>query len=412
MHSLCSLHRWLGYTMLMFLLVGCNVVQRVEGSGVGEMESPSSPIAMTPAPREIVTNPTHPLPEAELPRAEQAEAPTTVPPTATPEPTRPATATATPAPSPTPAPRLYRLTSGGCCTQPFWAPDSSEVRFIDRPAADLPVGIWGVPVEQPDASPTLVSEEIGSYSRDGKFLIETGETVTVIRRLADGTRWEVPTRGDTPTLSPDGSRIAWDVRDRSLPWDQQVAEIWVATLDGSAPQQVLTLPRGGVRGWLSNDTLLLSGRDSLDEAEQRLFTLSLHDGTMIDLVRSDRMRGELLSPGGSWLVYYIAQSDDPTQNGLWLLRTDGSESRQLPAELFGAYQWRDDNHLIVVPFRPDATFHELWELNATTGQLRQLTDPTQLPFKIANGDWSVSPDGHYVAFVESRDHNIWVVGLN
>ena len=50
-------------------------------------------------------------------------------PTATPAPTATATPTATP--TPTALPQAIQLTTGGCCTQPFWSPDSQEVRFID-----------------------------------------------------------------------------------------------------------------------------------------------------------------------------------------------------------------------------------------------------------------------------------------
>ena len=43
--------------------------------------------------------------------------------------------------------------------------------------------------------------------------------------------------------------------------------------------------------------------------------------------------------------------------------------------------------------------------------MRELTTPESTPFKIANGDWRVSPDGRYVAFVESSDRNIWALEL-
>lgn len=55
--------------------------------------------------------------------------------------------------------------------------------------------------------------------------------------------------------------------------------------------------------------------------------------------------------------------------------------------------------------------HELWELDVNTGETRRLTDPDVIPFKIANDDWAVSPDGRHVAFVESRDRNIWLLTL-
>jgi len=64
-----------------------------------------------------------------------------------------------------------------------------------------------------------------------------------------------------------------------------------------------------------------------------------------------------------------------------------------------------------IPFRPEAVSHELWELDVSTGETRRLTDPDVTPFKIANGDWTVSPDGRHVAFVESRDRNIWLLTL-
>jgi Tol biopolymer transport system component len=95
---------------------------------------------------------------------------------------------------------------------------------------------------------------------------------------------------------------------------------------------------------------------------------------------------------------------------VWVVRADGAERRQLDRELFGAFRWRDSRRLFVIPFRPEATSHELWEVDVKTGEARRLTDPATTPFKVANGDWSVSPDGRYVAFVESRDRNIWVLG--
>lgn len=398
--------RWrpLLFCLLLPLLAGCNLTPPAEGSPAEPEPAPSATSAIA-APTKVaeVARPA----AATATVAATVEATAEVPATPRAEPT----ATVPPETTPDPGPRLVQLTSGGCCTQPFWSGDSSEVRFIDRPGPAAPPGIWAVPRAAPGSAPTLVTEEIRSFNREGDFLVETGEGLTVIERLTDGTRWEIDTQGDSPAISPDGQRIAWDVRDRSLPFDQQVAEIWVAAIDGSGATRVLTLPRGSVRDWLTNDRLLLNGRDSLDGEEQRIFTLDVEDGTTTDLVRSDRLRGDLLSPGGNWLAYYIAQSSTPADNGLWIAPTGGGPARQLPAGLFGAYQWRDDDRLLVVPLVPDAPFHDLWEVEAATGEARALTDPTTLPFKIANGEWFVSPDGSAVLFVESRDDNLWLIEL-
>lgn len=308
--------------------------------------------------------------------------------------------------------RLRRLTTGGCCTQPFWSSDSQRVLFIDKPASDAPVGIWGVDATEPAPTPELVTGRIGFYTADMAFVVELDRGTTTIERLADGAHWVVPAGGRPVSISPGRTRIAWQVSNEDLPFERRTTQVWVASLDGTNARSVANLPRGGLSSWVSDDVLLLGARESLQSREQILYTLSLADGRTVELVRSERLRGELLSPDGRWLAYYIALSDEPAENGLWLVRTDGTERRQLDRDLFGAYQWRDASRLLITPFWPEAAFHELWELNVETGEVRRLTDPAITPFKIANGDWQVSPDGRHVAFVESRDRNIWVLDLD
>ncbi len=334
-------------------------------------------------------------------------------------------------------PALRRLTQGNCCTQAFWSPDSSQVLFIDKPSPDLPTGIWAVDVTQPRPTPELLTERIAFYTPDLTLRTELSEDRTVIERLAapssstasapegdslsgEGslpepdstpeTTWEVPSEGQPVFVSPGQKRIAWQKSDEDLPFERRTTQVWVADLDGSAPQMVAELPRGGFNGWISDDVMLLSGRESLDDQEQALFALSLVDGSRVELARGERLRGGLLSPDGLWLAYFVALDEDSSQNAVWLVSTDGSERHKLERDLFGAYQWRDAHRLLIIPFQPEAASHEIWEFDAETGQARWLTDG--LPsFKIANGDWSVSPDGRYVAFVESQDRNIWLLTL-
>ena len=223
--------------------------------------------------------------------------------------------------------------------------------------------------------------------------------------------WTVPAGGRSISISPNRTRIAWDVSNNDLPSERRVSEIWVANFDGTEPQSVVRLPRGGLAGWITDDRLLLSGRESLESRETVLSAYSLVDGSTVELVRADRPRGIQLSPDRRWMAYYVSLSDEPAENGLWLQRTDNGERRQLGRDLFGSYAWRDASRLLIIPFRPDAEYHELWEVDAETTEARQLTDPAVTPFKVANADWQVSPDGRHVAFVESRDDNIWVLTL-
>ena len=56
-----------------------------------------------------------------------------------------------------------------------------------------------------------------------------------------------------------------------------------------------------------------------------------------------------MSNEGTWVSYFISFNADDKRNGIWVQRTDGSGARQL--DLWGAYQWRDDSHLLVIPAR-------------------------------------------------------------
>jgi hypothetical protein len=272
-------------------------------------------------------------------------------------------------------------------------------------------------VTQPAPTPQLFTERIAFYTPDLAFRIELDQSTTAIERLAAPltgtvtTRWTVPAGGRPISISPGHSRIVWEATDDKLPFERRTTQVWVANLDGSDARPVAELPRGGFGGWVSDNVLLLSSRESLEAREQVLYTLSLTSGRTTELVRSERLRGGLLSPDGAWLAYFIALDKDPAQNGLWLVRTDGSAQRRLDRHLFGAYRWRDAHRLLIIPFRPEAASHQFWELDVNTGVTRRLTDPAVTPFKIANGDWAVSPDGQYVVFVESRDYNLWLLTL-
>ena len=402
---------------LVVLVVSLMVLAACGGSAEPERSGalPAAPAQVAAA---VAASPTEPpAPTATL--TQTAEPTATSTPTVSPTPSATPTAAATSTPTPEPPLQAVQLTTGGCCTQPFWSPDSQEIRFIDQPAADQPVGIWGVDVAEPLAAPQFVTARLEESTASPRYLIETGGDATVIERRSDGERWTVPAGGRNVSISPDETRIAWAASNADAPSAQQVTALWVANLDGSNAQQVATLPRGGLSGWIDDDTLLISRRDSQEAREQTLAAFNLTDGSRIELARAERLRGQVLSPSGGWLVYYNTFDPNPERNGLWVVRTDGQQRIQLGDELFGSYQWRpcaerctpEGDRLIIVPLVPDAPLHWLVELTPARGAVRQLTDPAVTPFKIANGDWRISPDGRFVAFVESSDRNIWVMAL-
>ncbi len=304
-----------------------------------------------------------------------------------------------------------RLTTGGCCTQPFWSPDGKQVRFIDKPAGGK-LGVYGVTAERPEVQPALVSGKVEDSRIVGPYRIETTKSTTTLVRLSDGKKFVVPAQGRGVQFSPDFKRIAWSISNPDLPPEQQVAAIWTANVDGSGAKRITTLRRGGVGGWISDTALLVNGQDPKDRSQSVLYSLSIPDGKLTEIVRAERLRSATLSPSGDWIAYYTTFNE--AGNGLWLVSTNGGKPKAAPPGTFGAYQWRTvdgDDKLVVVPFKPDAQYHEFWQLDPESLAFTQLTRAGDAPLKIANGDWRVSPDGRYVVYVESKDRNIWVVAL-
>jgi Tol biopolymer transport system component len=67
--------------------------------------------------------------------------------------------------------------------------------------------------------------------------------------------------------------------------------------------------------------------------------------------------------------------------------------------------------LLVIPLNANAASHRLLEIDVASGAVRALTDPALMPFRVAGGDWSPSPDGNQVVFVSADDHNLWVMDV-
>lgn len=313
----------------------------------------------------------------------------------------------TPAPTPTPGPSLRALTSGGCCTQPFWSPDGSQVWFIDKPGEAQPGGVWGVGVQ--GGEPQFITARLGVFSPDGALVAYPEAGQTIVERLATGERWVVPAGGRAIIFSPDSALVAWQVSSSSANFDRRLVEVWVSGFDGSNARKVTQVIGGGLAGWFPDSArLLISGRETF-EAEPFLAVLSLSDGALTGVARGPNLRGALVSPGGGWVAYQVSFSGDLSRDGLWIARADGSQAQ--PVRAFGAYRWRAEGRLLIVPLELNLGSHRLLEVDAATGDLRELTNPYRTAFRIAAGDWSLSPDGNRIVFVNAADRNLWLLEL-
>lgn len=309
--------------------------------------------------------------------------------------------------APTSPPSLRQLTSSGCCVNPFWSPDGAQVLFIDRPGADAPVGLWGVRLEAGD--PELYTERLGLYSAGMQLMAYLEEGETIVEHLIGGQRWVIPNGGRSVLFSPDGSLVAWTVGAGRPPFDTSQGEVWASQVDGSQPRLVARLNGGGLAGWFPDGRLLLLGRTQPGDGTGVFMSVDSVGSDLREIARGHRLRSGLLSPNGSWLAYQAVFGDDPDENGLWIADTLTGERRRL--DYFGAYRWRDDGRLLLIPQDFDSERHRLLQVEAASGAVVHLTDPAVTPFKVANGDWAVSPDGRYTAFVSADDGNFWSLTL-
>jgi Tol biopolymer transport system component len=294
---------------------------------------------------------------------------------------------------------------------PVWSPDSKQVLFIDKPTGDAAAGFYAVDVTAGIATAPEPVGRVGLYSPDRTLAAFAEGSATVVERLSTGESWRVPNNGQYVEFAPDDRHLAWAAEAISGPYDQRQSDIFIANIDGTAVARAARVFGGDLVGWLPKGfSLVFLGRPALDTHERTLTVLDVGANVAVDLVTAERISGVSLSKAGTWAAYFISFNDDAERNGIWVQRTDGSDARRL--DPWGAYQWRDDTHLLLIPMRsaPDRPF-EVFEIDAQTGAQRQLTDAAVTPLLISNGDWRVAPDGRSIVFVNSTDHNLWLLTL-
>jgi hypothetical protein len=299
---------------------------------------------------------------------------------------------------------------GTCCASPGWYSDSETILFIDKPSPEAPVGMYSVNINQPMVS-ALWNERIAFYTREFDIAVIPEQAGTRVIRTGDNKEIRVPNGGRNVSISPDRTRVVWTETRETFPAENRVSNIMMApiTFEGEGgvgdPQRITQVLRGGVSGWLDENRLLMNGRLNPESQESTTFVYDLTTGQTTEIFTAERSRLTTVSRDGSWIAYVIVNDKDPNRDGLWVERTDGTGEKKL--NLFGAAQWRDGTHLIIIPFEMNTPSHRFVEYDVETDQTRSLT-PEDQPFKITAGDWSISPDGAKVVFVNAADNNLWL----
>lgn len=322
--------------------------------------------------------------------------------------------------------RVTRLAVTGV-SQPFFADDSDRIVFYDQPAP----GQGGMFVIGPQEVEPRRERADWGYLLGGSRLLVTPRVQRrdmAVTHLPSGREWSLPTT-TTPVFSTDATAVAYIASGVGSPggpstgagssgWSNAafaLTQIMIARADGEDGRKVRLPINGSVHAWMpapddaGNVRLLLSGRRA-EPDDPSYWAYDTRDEALIELARGRRLTGLIASPDGTWMAHVSMWNRKGDEDGLWVTRTDGSRRRRIA--IIGSYRWTSDNRLLVIPHRASrSASHEVWEVSPETGDVRRLTDPSTMPFQIANFDWDVSFDGSKLVYVSAVDKSVWRIEL-
>ncbi len=301
---------------------------------------------------------------------------------------------------------IQPLTMDGCCAVHWWNPANANLLYVIDGSPGQLAGIFEWDVTAKNMTGVLENVPPMNLSPDGTYRVIRGGGQVTVRQLSSGTDYPVQTSGFPPSISPDNSHLLWEVQyGQSVPGaTPPQVEIWVSNIDGTGAKAILARPDISAR-WLDGSRLLVS---TSDRRVTTLEVVNVVDGASFQLGAWDNLRGLSIAPGGERIMFYQAFQPDTNVNAIYTLNTQAGVQPQKLA-WFGGWRWRDAESLYYIPFDPVNGMQALHYYDLRTGEDRALTDAAATPFTIANGDWSVSPDGQLIAFLNAADRRLWIM---
>ncbi len=306
------------------------------------------------------------------------------------------------------------VTNSGWNVGAWWEPDDPDAVYLIDETSQGEAAVMRQPLDGSrrevvrDAPPALASP-------DGSIALEyNGDGSIRLTRDGDGATWNVNTNGTLPAVSPGNTRLLWQrVFGEIVPGiSHPSVAIWASNIDGSAARRVYSWA-GSQGAWLDDDRVLIIRRVPYTP-EHLLYIVDVSTNTSDPepqlLGSYMNLSGLRIAPGGARIAYYLPFQDDPDASGVYVQRTEpGSQPQKLPT--FGAYRWRDADSLYVLSYDLEQPAHALGVVEVESGDLRWLTDPEEQPIRVANGEWSVSPDGTRIVFLDPEDYGLYLIEI-
>jgi len=299
---------------------------------------------------------------------------------------------------------------GACCPHPWWHPTDTNRFYLIDGVAGIRASVFEYTVDN-SVPPTPIEEAPPMLvSPDRTLQVTRVNGQITIRRLDDLTEWPVQTQGALPAVNPDNTQLLWEVwRGQYLPGEPyQTVETWVSDIDGNNPRMIWQ-QSGGWAVWLDSEHILIVS-PVLDRTDTTLTVYNTLTGQSYPLGIFNWMRDISVAPGGGRIMFFLVNQLNANDNGVYVIDVEqGAQAEQLP--FFGGWQWRDANSVFYIPLDLSTESDILAYYHLETGENRYLTDPTQLNFQVANGDWAVAADGNTILFRDARDLNVWLLEL-
>ncbi len=311
-------------------------------------------------------------------------------------------------------PGQTRLLLGtGCCARAWWSEDSKSLRYIDRPPESPATALYEVPVWPPGSEPSVVDANAGHPAGATRLTVRTAGDHSIIQDLTTGDEWPLPTGGGAVRLSSDGSRAVWWAAHGGRLGVDALIRVYASDIHGSEVKELIALWGTTVVSFLpDNRRVLILGRPLKDSALSVLVAVDVESNALFELARGEWLTDAAPSPDGRWVAYMVSlDREHPERNGVWVapIEDGGREvARRLEAE--GSYRWRSGGRLVYMPLEFSGGPQTVWEFDPNNGSTRRLLGPeTQL--RVAEDDWSVSPDGATIAYLDRAERSLWVVDL-
>ncbi len=301
---------------------------------------------------------------------------------------------------------------------PAWSPDSKYIRFTVDVSEYGTQSIWEVAAEGTNPHPILATgnqpsrQSAGTWTADGKYFLFSGCEQYDCNLWAMRDEWSWFRRSHhTPvplTSGPDalnvatpaqtGSRIfAFSFRSR-----RELEKIDPRTMRGAT----LSLDTHVEEGDVSRDGEMVVYSDRPDGSLWR----SRADGSQRLRLTSSPLSGvsPRWSPKGEQILFMGVRPGQARQ--VYIVESDGGALRPvLPEGWEGAHaDWSPDGYRIAVVMRNRKTHPQfaLYTLEPTTAVWKELPDSKEL------GEPRWSPDGRYIASVDSSNHNLILLDVS